>query len=29
AVKVTALVSWEDRGGDYEVELSTILTNWQ
>lgn len=29
AWKVTALVSWEDRGGDHEVKLSTILTDWQ
>jgi Tfp pilus assembly protein PilV len=28
-LRVTAIVSWEGRGDSNEVELSTILTNWQ
>lgn len=29
AFKITAIVTWEDRGQDNEVRISTILTNWQ
>jgi len=29
ALTVTAVISWNQRGFDTSVELSTILTNWQ
>ena len=29
ALKITAVVSWTDRGEGNDVSVSTILTNWQ
>lgn len=29
AVTVTSVISWDQRGQEFSVEVSTILTNWQ